>query len=61
MSGIIFATIALLFGAAILGGGLYYLAKEKEDRESRKIYAITAAVGAVIVIGMVIRIAVFGI
>lgn len=50
----IFTVIALVIGAAILCGGLYYLAKEKEDRESRKIYIITAVVGAVILAGAIL-------
>lgn len=61
MSGILFIVIALILGAAIFCGGLYYLGKEREDREARKIYSITAAAGAVIVIGVVIKAAMFGI
>lgn len=55
MSGTIITVIALLIGVMILGAGAYYLVKEKEDKESRKIYLITAAVGAVIVAGAVIK------
>ena len=56
----IFSIVALLIGAAVLGGGLYYLIKEKNDPESRKIYGVVAAVGAVILIGMLVKITVFG-
>ena len=52
--------LALLVGLFILGGGIYFLAKEKADRESRKIYLITTLVGAVIVLGDVVKIALSG-
>lgn len=61
MSGIIFIVIALVIGVLILGAGVYYLVKEKNDPESRKIYTITIVVGAVIVIGTVVKILVAGI
>jgi len=51
----IITIIALLVGLVISGGGLYYLAKEKKDEESRKIYLSTTAVGAVIMIGAIIK------
>ena len=37
----------IIAGIAVAGAGLYYLSKSK-DAESRKIYGITTAVGAVI-------------
>ncbi len=40
--------IILIIGLLVLGGGIYYLAKEKNDPESRKIYGIISAIGAVI-------------
>lgn len=43
--------IACLAGLLILGGGLYYLVREKADQESRKICLLTALAGAVIAIG----------
>lgn len=50
-------TIALLIiGIMVLAGGLYYLIKEKHDKESRGIYTVTTVIGAVIVIGTVIKI-----
>ena len=52
--------IMLIVGLAIFIGGLYYLVKEKEDKESRRIYAITVAVGAIIAIGVLIKIAILG-
>lgn len=44
--------IALLVGILIFCVGLYYLMKEKDDAESRKIYMVTTIVGAVITLGM---------
>ncbi len=52
----IFNGIALLAGALVLGVGLYYLVKEKSDRESVKIYATISGVGALIVIAVLIKI-----
>ena len=52
----IFNGIALLTGALVLGVGLYYLVKEKSDRESVKIYATISGVGALIVIAVLIKI-----
>ena len=46
----IMKVIGLLIGILILGAGVFYLMKEKEDAESRKIYTITSVVGAVIVL-----------
>ena len=46
--------IALIIGVLHLGAGLYYLSKEKHDPESRKIYGIVSAVGAVIAVAAAI-------
>lgn len=51
---------ALVIGILLLAAGIYYLCKEKKDPESKKIYAITAAIGAAITIGIVIKIAALG-
>lgn len=56
----IMTMIALIVGFAILCGGIYYLVKEKKDKEARKIYTVTTAIGAVIAIGTVIKIALLG-
>lgn len=45
------SVIACLAGLLILGGGLYYLVREKADQEARKIYLFTALAGAVIAAG----------
>jgi 4-hydroxybenzoate polyprenyltransferase len=42
--------IGLVIGVLVLGAGIYYLSKEKEDPESRKIYTVVSIVGAVIAI-----------
>lgn len=46
--------IGLLIGLLIMGFGIYYLIKEKDDKESRTIYTVTTVVGAVIAIGALI-------
>lgn len=50
----------LVFGLAVLAAGIYYLRKEKEDLESRNIYSIVSAVGAVIAVGTIIKIVMVG-
>lgn len=40
--------IGLIIGILVLGAGIYYLAKEKHDAESRKIYTIASVIGGVI-------------
>ena len=42
--------IGMVIGLMITGAGLYYFIKEKNDKESRKIYGIFIAVGGVIFI-----------
>lgn len=43
-----FKIIGLIIGAAILAAGIYYLIKEKNDAESKKIYTVVSVIGAVI-------------
>ena len=40
--------IGLIIGLLVLGAGLYYLAKEKHDPESKKIYTLVSLAGVVI-------------
>ena len=42
--------VGLIIGILLLGAGLYYLSQNKNDAESRKIYGITTAVGAVVAV-----------
>lgn len=50
------AIIGIIIGAMmILGAGIYYLAKEKTDREARKIYTITTVAGALILTGAILK------
>jgi ABC-type antimicrobial peptide transport system permease subunit len=53
------AIIGIIIGVLVFGAGIYYLTKEKEDPESKKIYSIIAAVGALIVVGMVLKLVLF--
>ena len=42
--------IGTIIGLLVLGAGIYYLVKEKGDSESKKIYSIVSAVGAVVAV-----------
>lgn len=44
--------IGTLIGAMILGAGLYYLIKERNDKESRKVYGTISSIGGVIFVVM---------
>ena len=46
--------IGLTIGLLLLAAGLYYLNQNKNDTESRKIYGITAAIGAVVAVVCVV-------
>ena len=46
--------LGIVIGLLILVAGLYYLAKEKDNAESRKIYGIASAIGAVITAACVV-------
>lgn len=56
----IFTIVAFLIGGMIAGAGIYYLIKEKNDKESRKIYSITTIIGVAIMVGVFIKIAISG-
>lgn len=60
MSGTIFTIVILIIGALILGAGLYYLVREKNDPESKKIYSVITLVGAVMVLGTILKLVVAG-
>ena len=42
--------IGIIIGLLVLGAGIYYLVKEKNDPESRKIYRIVSVVGAIVAV-----------
>ena len=46
--------IGAVIGALVLGFGLFYLIKEKNDAESRKIYGITTAIGGILLAVMLV-------
>lgn len=52
--------IGIIIGAMILGAGIYYLAKEKTDREAQKIYTITTVAGALILAGAILKLVLAG-
>ncbi len=49
------AIIGLIIGLLVLGAGLYYLVKEKNDPESKKIYGVISLAGALLSVGMVVK------
>lgn len=40
--------IGIIIGILIFGGGIYYLSKEKNDEESKKIYMAISIIGIAI-------------
>ena len=52
----VFNVIALIIGLLIFSGGLYYLVKEKNDREYKKIYGLATHVGALIALRFTVKI-----
>lgn len=51
----IFNIVGILIGISVIIGGIYYLVKEKDDTESKKIYSAVTAIGALILIGVIIK------
>lgn len=51
-----YAIIIAIIGVMLFGAGVYYLIKEKNDVESKKIYSIVTTVGAVVIIASAIYI-----
>ncbi len=47
--------IGIIIGILVLCAGIFYSIKEKSDKESLKIYAITAVVGVIIVVAFVVK------
>ena len=40
--------IGLIIGILVLGAGIYYLAKEKRDPESKRIYTVVSIIGGIV-------------
>ena len=40
--------LAVIFGVLIFGTGIFYLAKERDDKDSRTIYTVISAVGGIL-------------
>jgi len=60
MKSLIFTICGLLVGISLIVGGGYYLLKEKGDKDSIKIYGTFIGIGAIITIGLVIKIIIAG-
>ncbi len=50
--------IGIIIGVAVLGAGIYYLVKEKNDAESKKIYSVLSVLGALLTLVMLLRLAI---
>ena len=46
----IYGIIGILIGILVMGFGIYFLIKEKDDPESKKIYGIASVIGIIIAI-----------
>lgn len=51
----IISIIGILIGILVLGTSIYYLVKEKQDKESVKIYGIISGIGCVVFFGMLVK------
>ncbi len=56
----IFTIIGILIGISVAGAGIFYWKKEKDDRDSVKIYSIVTMIGLFLTIGLAIKIGVLG-
>ncbi len=52
----IIGIIGLIIGILVAVAGIYYLSKEKNDPESKKIYGTITVIGVVVAIVMIIKI-----
>ena len=50
-----FKIIGLIIGILVLVAGIYYLAKEKNDPESKKIYTIVSVLGGLVAAACAVR------
>lgn len=51
----VYNIIGVIIGVMILVAGIYYMMKEKDDKEARKMYTIVAIIGGLIVAVMLIK------
>ena len=51
----IFNITGLVIVAAILAAGIYYLIKEKDDKESVRIYGTISTVGGIVFVAMLLK------
>lgn len=49
------AIIGLVIGILVLCASIYYLIKEKNDPESRRIYGVISLLGGALTIGMIVK------
>ena len=46
--------IGLIIGILVLLAGIYYLIKEKNDAQSKKIYTVISVIGAIITVACIV-------
>ena len=51
----IVSIVGMLIGAAVAVFGLYYLIRERDDGESRRVYGIISGIGGVVFIGALLK------
>ena len=51
----IFNAVGLVIGLAVLIAGIFYTVKEKDDKESVKIYGTISVVGGIIFVVMLLK------
>ena len=51
----VISIIGMIIGAMVAAFGLYYLIKEKHDKESCKIYGIISGIGGLVFAFMLLR------
>ena len=51
----IIGIIGTIIGAAVTSAGHFYLNKEKNDPDSKKIYSVISALGALVLVGSLIK------
>lgn len=51
----IISIIGMIIGVMVVAFGLYYLMKERHDKESFKIYGIISSIGGIVFVGMLVK------
>ncbi len=60
MKSVLLTLLGLLIGIGLMASGIYYLRKEKGDKDSIKIYGAFIGIGAVTTVALITKIFVAG-